>query len=166
MVFFLFLFLNFKKEKNMISDKIRYLTMTDASKVWMPDTFFRSSFSHFSHKLMAQPILKKTYWQSNRSGMRKQEDSTKYSLRTFTSVFSQMETSSIGIFPDFPTFEKSHSCQLHIFISVFLQHPCLPCGGLLHASPAVPSRPANLSSQCRKLYGEKLRDYLGFFPNS
>ena len=23
-------------------DKIRYLTMTDASKVWMPDTFFRS----------------------------------------------------------------------------------------------------------------------------
>ena len=22
-------------------DKIRYLTMTDASKVWMPDTFFR-----------------------------------------------------------------------------------------------------------------------------
>ena len=24
------------------SDKIRYLTMTDATKVWMPDTFFRN----------------------------------------------------------------------------------------------------------------------------
>ena len=24
-----------------ISDKIRYLTMTDTKKVWMPDTFFR-----------------------------------------------------------------------------------------------------------------------------
>ena len=83
--------------------------------------------------------------------MRKQEDSTKYSLRTFTSVFSPMETFSIGIFPDFPTFEKSH-----IF---FLQHPCLPRGGLLHAPPALPARPANLPPQCRKLYGEKLKKY-------
>ena len=25
-----------------LSGKIKYLTMTDASKVWMPDTFFRN----------------------------------------------------------------------------------------------------------------------------
>ena len=26
----------------LLSGKIKYLTMTDASKVWMPDTFFRN----------------------------------------------------------------------------------------------------------------------------
>ena len=40
--------------------------------------------------------------------MRKQEDSTRYLLRTFMSVFSQMETFFIGIFLDFPSFEKPH----------------------------------------------------------
>ena len=27
---------------NGVTERIRYLTLTDASKVWMPDTFFRN----------------------------------------------------------------------------------------------------------------------------
>jgi len=34
------------KAKGVSEDKIRYLTMTDASKVWMPDTFFRSDLNN------------------------------------------------------------------------------------------------------------------------
>ena len=35
------LFLNICDLINLFLERIRYLTMTDASKVWMPDTFFR-----------------------------------------------------------------------------------------------------------------------------
>ena len=31
----------FSFSKKIILDKIKYLTITDPSKVWMPDTFFR-----------------------------------------------------------------------------------------------------------------------------
>ena len=35
------------------SDKIRYLTLTDAGKVWMPDTFFRNEKVARFHKILA-----------------------------------------------------------------------------------------------------------------
>merc|ERR1719158_1766585 len=34
--------LSFKDKLFGMEDKIRYLTMTDSTKVWMPDTFFRN----------------------------------------------------------------------------------------------------------------------------
>ena len=37
----------------MSSDKIRYLTLTDAGKVWMPDTFFRNEKIARFHKILA-----------------------------------------------------------------------------------------------------------------
>ena len=94
-----------KEKKIWFPDKIRYLTMTDASKVWMPDTFFRwfsIVFDISSHFEKGQNHFKENSMAiSNWPGTRKREDSTKYSLRTFTSVFSRMEMSYIGIFQDF-----------------------------------------------------------------
>ena len=45
---FSFLFVKLK-----ISDKIKYLTMTDAKKVWMPDTFFRNEKIGRFHNILA-----------------------------------------------------------------------------------------------------------------
>ena len=35
-----------------ISERIRYLTLTDASKVWMPDTFFRNEKIGAFHEIL------------------------------------------------------------------------------------------------------------------
>ena len=42
----------FRNEKSS-ADKIRYLTLTDAGKVWMPDTFFRNEKIARFHKILA-----------------------------------------------------------------------------------------------------------------
>ena len=39
--------------KYKFSDKIKYLTMTDAKKVWMPDTFFRNEKIGRFHNILA-----------------------------------------------------------------------------------------------------------------
>ena len=45
-----------RKKSNLIADRIRYLTMTDASRVWMPDTFFRKENIGSFHTFL-QPNL-------------------------------------------------------------------------------------------------------------
>ena len=96
-----------------LSDRIKYLTMTDASKVWMPDTFFRwvkswindlnfylllllqihanklmskNQFSQFSDTLCGNTCCE----QISISGMRRSEVSTTSCSRTFTSGSSPM----------------------------------------------------------------------------
>ena len=40
-------------DSHLSPDKIRYLTLTDAGKVWMPDTFFRNEKVARFHKILA-----------------------------------------------------------------------------------------------------------------
>jgi len=42
-------------------DKIRYLTMTDASKVWMPDTFFRNEKIGRFHSILTPNLYVRVY---------------------------------------------------------------------------------------------------------
>merc|ERR1719233_628042 len=42
-------------------DKIRYLTMTDASKVWMPDTFFRNEKIGRFHKILTPNLYVRVF---------------------------------------------------------------------------------------------------------
>ena len=42
-------------------DKIRYLTLTDAGKVWMPDTFFRNEKIARFHKILAPNLYIRIY---------------------------------------------------------------------------------------------------------
>ena len=39
-----------------ISERIRYLTLTDASKVWMPDTFFRNEKIGAFHEILTPSL--------------------------------------------------------------------------------------------------------------
>merc|ERR1711915_838144 len=42
-------------------DKIRYLTMTDASKVWMPDTFFRNEKIGRFHSILTPNLYVRVF---------------------------------------------------------------------------------------------------------
>ena len=41
--------------------KIKYLTMTDASKVWMPDTFFRNEKEAKKHEIIVPNVYVRIY---------------------------------------------------------------------------------------------------------
>ena len=47
-----------------LSDRIKYLTMTDATKVWMPDTFFRWVQKQFN---IQKSMLKNPTFKNQRS---------------------------------------------------------------------------------------------------
>ena len=44
-----------------ISERIRYLTLTDASKVWMPDTFFRNEKIGAFHNILTPNLYIRVY---------------------------------------------------------------------------------------------------------
>ncbi len=44
-----------------LPDKIRYLTMTDATKVWMPDTFFRNEKIGRFHEILQSNLYVRVY---------------------------------------------------------------------------------------------------------
>ena len=41
-----------KSSTVVVAERIRYLTLTDASKVWMPDTFFRNEKIGAFHEIL------------------------------------------------------------------------------------------------------------------
>ena len=44
-----------------LTDKIRYLTMTDSTKVWMPDTFFRNEKIGRFHNILQPNLYVRVY---------------------------------------------------------------------------------------------------------
>lgn len=53
--------LNFKTKLLGMEDKIRYLTMTDSGKVWMPDTFFRNEKIGRFHNILQPNLYVRVY---------------------------------------------------------------------------------------------------------
>ena len=45
----------------LIAERIRYLTLTDASKVWMPDTFFRNEKIGAFHNILTPNLYIRVY---------------------------------------------------------------------------------------------------------
>ena len=45
----------------LFTDKIRYLTMTDATKVWMPDTFFRNEKIGRFHSILQSNLYVRVF---------------------------------------------------------------------------------------------------------
>ena len=48
-----------------LSGKIRYLTMTDSTKVWMPDTFFRNEKIGRFHDILQPNLYVRVYPNGN-----------------------------------------------------------------------------------------------------
>ena len=44
-----------------LPERIRYLTLTDASKVWMPDTFFRNEKIGAFHNILTPNLYIRVY---------------------------------------------------------------------------------------------------------
>jgi len=54
--------LNYKSRlKGVMAEKIKYLTLTDASKVWMPDTFFRNEKIGAFHTILTPNLYIRVY---------------------------------------------------------------------------------------------------------
>ena len=112
-----------------ISDQIRYLTMTDASKVWMPDTFFRWKYFIVSTWFLSQClIINHTQPKSNvylyicaQPGMRKQDGFTRSLPLISTSGFSQTEMFSTGAWSQCYC-SQSHQQSHHDVIMIITIH--------------------------------------------
>ena len=76
-----------------ISDRIRYLTMTDATRIWMPDTFFRNEKIGAFHTILQPNLYIRIF----------PDGTVLYSIRQGEDQgVSQSETRSVAEFPSLP----------------------------------------------------------------
>ena len=73
--------------KVFVSDKIRYLTMTDASKVWMPDTFFRNEKIGRFHSILTPNLYVRVFPNGNVLYSIRLVNATKFLYFEFTGYF-------------------------------------------------------------------------------
>ena len=89
-----------------LSEKIKYLTLTDASKVWMPDTFFRNEKIGSFHNILTPNLYIRVF----------PDGDVLYSIRISLTCFCSMY---LALFP-----LDEQTCNLDIASCMLEQIDC------------------------------------------
>ena len=100
---------------NLISDEIRYLTMTDASRIWMPDTFFRNEKFGSFHTILQPNLYIRIFPDGN----------ILYSIRYISRITAKIRT-YYGLYGSKPQFRVSltAACSMHLALFPLDEQVC------------------------------------------